>query len=411
MSVNGVSNIKRGAIAKGKMSDLLVYANIAQASPSITAAVGRSRLGPSGLRDVDFYPEGVCVQGSQGAKKCGSKECSATLPIFGSNGVDPCWIRYDELKKVGSCTDVKLDAMKTSGSSTTEITVGGVTGRTLAGQVQKPDLQITNNEIALEADRLNGIQCMLAGCDYDPVPSTAAGTCKEYTKPNPKTPEVTGSVLASLKKGFTFEPTKDIRYSIGVMEAASGGGTDNTAGREKQAKNVYSIRDYAVDMQGLGASIGLMFYLFAVIMSLCCFLTYVSPEFAGNKYTQGEDLTDWWWLSTLCDWVHLFFAIGVAVVLGMTGRFFKPEIEGNGAEDTTRSWNFWFLPNLLFWPLLVVGLHGVIYTIRKKMNPSQQGQTNVVAQRFGDTDIIFMNRKGDPNFEQRASMVRNNLNV
>jgi len=393
MAANGISDIKKAPIASGKMSDLTVYG-------TTNNDVGRSRLGATGTRDVDFYLEGICVHGNANADKCGATECTASLPKHDS--ADPCWIRYKDLKAVDTCEDVKLDALVETNNDATVKLSGTV--------VSKPKLEISNVKIDFEADKRNGVQCMLAGCDYTPVAGKGAGACTKYN-PLITEPSVTAAVLSGLKHGFTFEPTEEVRYSIGVLRAEIGGANNDNAAQKKLAEHVFAIRDYAKNMQGIGISFGWMCFSIAFIMWFACIMVLVSPDYAAYKYTEGKTIESLWWLSTSVDIVHLIFAILIASFLGIAGRFFNANIEGNGNDDTIRHQLFWVMPNLLFWALLLVGLHGVIYLVRRMRNPSDEGQSNVFKGKLGETDIILMNRKSDPNFEQRASMVRNNLNV
>merc|ERR1712146_639205 len=115
-------------------------------------------------------------------------------------------------------------------------------------------------------------------------------------------------------------------------------------------------------MQGIKISIGWMFYSFALIMFLACFLVLLSPEYAAYKYTEGNNIQSWWWISTVADVVHFIFFIVILSFLGVAGKLLSWNIEGNMNDDTTRAWTFWLLPNILLWPLLLVGLHVVIYS-------------------------------------------------
>ena len=112
------------------------------------------------------------MHGSDGSQVCGSTDCSSTNPAAAQT--QACWIRYSHLHEVGKCEDVKLGALITAAEAT------AITGA--KGTVsQKAVLQGTNVKIDKKDAKLNGIQCMIAGCDYDVPANGNAGARAKNT--------------------------------------------------------------------------------------------------------------------------------------------------------------------------------------------------------------------------------------
>ena len=397
---------RKTLLASGKMAHLTMVGGTGGDTR------GYSNLGALNERGVDFYVEGICVHGSglTPSKLCdGKNKCGTTLPS--ATGTEACWMRYTELKQVDKCTEVKLSAKPNVQGSLVAIdaTQGG----------NKPTIKATNVGIDRLATAIDGFQCMLAGCDYDQVAHDAIdneGACKAYATKATKTPVVDGSSVLTngLQKGFIFEQSPTVKYSLNVLKAEEGGTTDTSTTRLQAAKNVFGLHDYPVKMKkadAIGNFTVLLWFCTAPMFIVSILVLTNVMNYTQGKYTKALNKNTPqgnWLLSTVLDIVHLIFFIILMVYFAPSGRMFGGALIEHTLGDNRLPLVYWLVPNFIWLPLLYVGLHGCIYLFRQR-----NGKPGNLLVIKGNTwmNNPKTNKMGDENLEQRASMVRNNLNV
>ena len=147
---------------------------------------------------------------------------------------------------------------------------------------------------------------------------------------------------------------------------------------------------------------------------MLCFLSQFVPQYSGGQIpTLGTKHK----VTKRCayakdtvagDVAHIAFFYCNVIILAQAGQFFATSLTVN--LDTGNTFDkFWLSPNLSMIGLLIVGVHGIYNAIRLV---KEEPQPHVFYTNEKKTWGVALGNTGkNVSMEQRASMVRNNLNV
>lgn len=407
-----IGDHRKSPIAKGVASELTIPgAPDNAASPTDGSNLGSSNLGVSNTRNVWFYLEGMCILGKDNVVSDCTKTCGATLPSNAATATQACWIPYtsSDLSVVGKCENVVL-SKRTAAS--------GDRAAFLGTDLEVPTFTPGDARITIEGSKVDKLACAIAGCDGETLvtktvedgATPVAGKCKEYgTVPTKTVAASTGAAtdlrLAGLQKGFLYKQTKDLHLSINILEAKPGVGTTNDLRAKTTAQHVFDVYKYPIDYHNGGINFWLFTLISAIAMLLGALLVLFSKMWTAGKYG-GEQLgtPSRYWLSTGLDVAHIIFLVMNMVFAGMLGMMFKTTIDGSMADATLEKL-FWTSPILLFIGQLWVTMHGIAFSAQWYRNRQTDPYNNGVHLAVKKVVIA------DHDMGQRASMVRNNLNV
>lgn len=410
-----IGDHRHSPIAKGVASELTIIGAPNAGTPA-SSLQGSSSLGPTNQRNVWFYLEGMCILGKGDVVTDCTKTCGATYPSNAAAAIEACWIPYtsSDLSVVDKCENVVLSKRTEKGT-----TDRAAIDKTHLGAT---DMTAGDDKITFKTNAHHKVACALAGCDQDAlVTQTAetaaggpvAGKCKDYgtvpTKTVPAT--LTANKVPGLQKGFLFKQTADLHLSINVLQGKAGVGDAGSAARAKSsAQHAFDVYKYPMDYHDANYEVWIFTLISAIAMLLGALLVLFSKAWTAGKYggdqlPKGKPDTSRYYPSTALDAAHIIFLITNLVIAGKVGMMFKTTIDGSMADPTLEKL-FWTPFILLFVGQLWVTMHGIAFSVQWMMRNKQPDPYNNGVQLAVKNVVI-----ADHNLEQRASMVRNNLNV
>lgn len=397
-------------IASGKMSHLVVAGTAAGTGGTPALVNGFSLLGAGNLRDVNFHIDGICVAGSDGDIDCvkTTGKCGDSSPT--SSQTKPCFIPYHDknLEVISDCTKVKVAGVQT--------TAGAEIDNTNTKLIDPAELAISNIEITPAANKFAGLACRIAGCNGETLPAAGVTTETACNKPSATAPTTsnaqitTAGTLPNMKLGFTYKQGTAGSFSINVLKAKNGGDTSSKDTQGKLAINTFKVRDYVHDYSDFKVNMPIFYVVSAGVMFLgACLVLLVKPWTRG-KYG-GDQLGPIggmhpYWPSSLLDAGHGVFLVLNIVFSVMGGQKFAQTIEGSIGDPLVQRL-LWGSSLTLLIGQAWVTLHAGAFLYQWATKPER------VTDPYNKGVELTMGKLvvGDHGLEQRASMVRNNLNV
>jgi len=390
-----ISNLQVGkhgtpvVVAKGVVSQL---------------TIDKSDLGDANERKVWFYAAGACVHGSGGSAGDPDRElchvmayakCGAAL-----DSAKACWIPNSEMKEA-KCADLKY-ATSTTGDTVINIGTAPVTTYGTAA-------------ITLAGNNLNKA-CVLAGCDKaKPATVAAAAACADLATGATDVSTAVVDPDAVLQKGFVY---KD-KYVLNILQAKSVTDTKGTRTTAKQHReNTRDLAEWYYRVTNHWDTWTLNVAASSLLVVHCLLVVQVKvPWYTSGKYTddpkEGPKIFGGFDPATVAD--GLFFIVWIFFfidALKYTYRSGFAHWTGSISQDNYMlAIGFPGVSIVIFQFFVVVNT--VLYCMHI-MNGGLGYKATPKHKRAGvefDTGTAKIVMLDHPSASDRASMVRNNLNV
>ena len=377
-----------------------------------------SYLGAANHRTVDYYTDGVCVHPESGSgttleSTCGRSgfKCGDELDTLGS----ACWIPYGDFDVV-KCANLEYkEQASVSATTTTSATVETNNFTTLA----KPIFNL--GEIEFQDDeKLKNLPCILAGCDRTKPTEPGKGEkCADLASGDVSvTAEVNATVATtnSLQRGLLYKT----KYVFNVL-TANGADVDrkpitatkhrdNTLnlGKWFRRLNSFPTPNDAMLINIFGG-LFLFFHTFFIV-------TKALPGYTGGKFnnksvthdTKRMDMSTFFDLFSLIVWV--FF-----VLVGISGCYRSDVGHWQGARKIDYNMISLYISGyLIVFTQFACVLSSLIYWLNNRGNYDGTAAERFVAGGKTAGGPVFArqpSRVVNVELSQRASMVRNNLDV
>ena len=395
-----VHNNRHTKIASGIMSQLIVVGD--------KGTEGHGMFGGNNERGVDFYVDGICIHGNLKngviATDCSLDNllCGGDEPAGGNDGsAKPCWLAYKDpkLEAVTDCTQVKNTAKVA--------TLAAKNNFVFTDTDAAPVFTATSNEI-VRSGGVKGKACILAGCKA----GTGAACAKLTTAIKDNTPVLSANVLAAFRHGLVYKKIDAEHFAINVVKAKATGTGSATATTTQQSEHAFGVSKYAHGFSQYNLDLPLLWTISAAVMVLGALLVLTTKWWPSGKYggAQGEGFRGLhpYWPSTILDIAHFaFLALNVTFMI-LVGQNFAVTIKGSFGDPVIEML-FWAGPIILLVGQSYVFLHGVIfaYMWASRAKGERDPYNNSKGMKLSNAKFVIK----DHEMAERASMVRNNLNV
>lgn len=371
-----------------------------------------SYCGTDNLRTVDFFTDGVCVHAETGSGTELLSSCDTSGNKCGDDldSASACWIGYSDLKEV-KCTsleyqDQAASAVSGKGAATAFTTGTKATTRFKVGEIDFGDSPTGANQ---------NLPCVLAGCSKStPSSEPAKGDkCADHT--TAEETSVSGTIAGGngLQKGLVY---KD-KYVFNILKAKAHKAERAETTQEEHRDNVLSLGKWVRRVASPIIPDPLLFNLLgsSLLFVHCMFVRFRFHFWTHNKYGEKPDEGPFMGFdaATVVDILAGLSIWLCFVLIGFTGAYHSGVGDWTGSFKAGFSMVAVYLGPLIIMPIQVFTfVPACIYAWRNRRSKRGEGG----ARKFGFVykGRVWANKEqasANVELSQRASMVRNNLDV